>query len=180
MYLVGYGVEINPAESFFWSKKAADAGNADAEFKVGQSFYLGHGVPRNDYEAFKWMKKSIDSGNTQALTPIVVVVFSTTRTTHSLIGLVAQSSGSNAFLVLGLMYYQGNGIAVPIDMTEAFVWFDLAVKSDDKNFEAQFYLGRAYFLGEGTPIDKEEGLKKIKISAKAGIPQAVSFLKSLE
>lgn len=186
MYATGLGVEFDPAESFLWYKKAADAGDSDAEFRVGHSFMLGNGVPMNYYEAFKWLKKSIDSGNELALRPMVfdmkVLGFSVTMK-GTLVGIVAQLCGSesaNAEHVLGLMYYNGNGNAVHIDMNEAFFWFDLAVESDDKHFEAQFYLGRAYYFGEGTPMDKEEGLKKIKIAAEGGIPQAVSFLESLE
>jgi TPR repeat protein len=183
MYATGYVVEFDHAESFLWYKKAADAGDSEAEFRVGHAFILGNGVPMSYYDAFKWLKKSIDSGNEQALKPMVVDIGLSVKIKCVLIGFAAQFCGSesaNAELVLGLMHYNGNGNVVPIDMTEAFFWFDLAVKSDDKHFEAQFYLGRAYYLGEGTPINKEVGLKKINIAAKEGIPQAVSFLESLE
>jgi len=54
MYREGHGVEQDFAKSFFWSIKAADAGDVGAQLQVADSFAFGLGVKRNPVEAYKW------------------------------------------------------------------------------------------------------------------------------
>jgi pentatricopeptide repeat protein len=48
----------NDKEAFKWTSKAADQGNAKAEFNLGACYLQGTGIQKNETEAFKWYKKS--------------------------------------------------------------------------------------------------------------------------
>lgn len=59
MYREGHGVEQDFAKSFFWSMKAADAGDVGAQLQVADSFAFGHGVKRDPGEAYKWYEIAV-------------------------------------------------------------------------------------------------------------------------
>ena len=45
----------------------AEAGDARAQFKLGQMYDFGKGVPQDYVEAAKWYSKGAEQGNVQAL-----------------------------------------------------------------------------------------------------------------
>tara|TARA_B100000809_G_scaffold144074_1_gene141637 strand:+ start:42 stop:566 length:525 start_codon:yes stop_codon:yes gene_type:complete len=51
------------ARSFKKTLKAAEQGDAVAQFSLGVMYYKGHGVPENDAEAVKWYRKAAEQGN---------------------------------------------------------------------------------------------------------------------
>jgi TPR repeat protein len=44
----------------------AEAGNADAQFLLGNAYYNGNGVPQDYNEALSWWQKAADQGNVSA------------------------------------------------------------------------------------------------------------------
>jgi len=62
MYLAGRGVEPNVAEGTKWMRRAAEAGDARAEFNIAALYVQGTGVPQDDNEAAKWMRKAAEHG----------------------------------------------------------------------------------------------------------------------
>jgi TPR repeat protein len=55
MYYHGYGVQQDFAEAVRWYRKAAEQGNAFAQYYLGFRYYNGQGVPRDYVQAYKWM-----------------------------------------------------------------------------------------------------------------------------
>ncbi len=49
------GVIINTNEAVKWYRKAAEQGNAGAQFNLGISYFKGEGVLRNDIESYAWL-----------------------------------------------------------------------------------------------------------------------------
>src|SRR5262249_28345795 len=49
-----------------WFRKAADKGNADAQFRMGYGYLMSRGVPLNYTLARSWLQKSADQGNANA------------------------------------------------------------------------------------------------------------------
>ncbi|MCX6926327.1 MAG: tetratricopeptide repeat protein, partial [Verrucomicrobia bacterium] len=49
-----------------WYRKAADQGNAIAQFNLGGCYYGGEGVPKDYIEAVKWYRKAADQGDADA------------------------------------------------------------------------------------------------------------------
>jgi len=54
------------AEAMRWFRKAADQGNADAQYNVGELYEVGQGVPQDYAEAMRWFRKAADQGNATA------------------------------------------------------------------------------------------------------------------
>ncbi len=46
----------NDAISLKWYRKAAEFGDSEASFKIGDAYFTGKGVPRDVYEALKWFE----------------------------------------------------------------------------------------------------------------------------
>ncbi len=57
------GVEESDTEAVKWWKKAAEQGNAEAQFMLGCCYKNGEGVEQNDTEAAKWWKKAAEQGD---------------------------------------------------------------------------------------------------------------------
>ena len=55
-------VTKDPKEALMWYRKAADQGDAQAEFNVGAMYASGAGVEPDQSEAFKWYQKSAEHG----------------------------------------------------------------------------------------------------------------------
>ena len=66
MYANGQGVPQSYAEAMTWHRKAADLGDAKAQFSVGVMYFKGLGVPQNYAEAAKWYRRAADQGDPTA------------------------------------------------------------------------------------------------------------------
>lgn len=67
MFLDGEGVTQDYAEAHKWFRKAAEQGDAEAQFHVGTNYYIGLvGLPRDYAEALKWYLKAADQGDAAA------------------------------------------------------------------------------------------------------------------
>jgi hypothetical protein len=64
MYATGRrGVPQDRAEGVKWYRKAAEQGDARAQFALGLAYYLGEGVPKDYTEGIKWNRKAAEQGN---------------------------------------------------------------------------------------------------------------------
>lgn len=59
--------ECGSKEYFDLYMKAAELGNAEAQYRVGWCYFHSQGVAEDNYEAFKWFKKSADQGYVDAI-----------------------------------------------------------------------------------------------------------------
>ena len=50
-----------------WYQKAAEQGNADAQYNLGFCYSNGNGVEQSYEEAVKWYQKAAEQGNAYAL-----------------------------------------------------------------------------------------------------------------
>jgi hypothetical protein len=66
MYRDGQGVKQDYAEAAGWFRKAADQGDASAQFAIGTMCFKGQGVPPDYAEAIKWYRNSAEQGNSKA------------------------------------------------------------------------------------------------------------------
>ena len=55
------------AEAMHWYRKAAEQGNAIAQFNLGVMYSNGEGVKRDQTEAAKWYRLAAAQGNVSAL-----------------------------------------------------------------------------------------------------------------
>ena len=67
MYDAGQGMPQSFKEAAVWYRKAADQGDADAQFNLGVMYDKGRGVLQSDKEAAVWDRKAADQGHAGAL-----------------------------------------------------------------------------------------------------------------
>lgn len=49
-----------------WYRKAAEQGDAAAQYNLGWMYWKGHGVWQSDTEAMKWYRKAAEQGHERA------------------------------------------------------------------------------------------------------------------
>ena len=62
MYKNGYGVSQDDSEAVKWYRKAAEQGDADAQYNLGWMYKNGYGISQDDSEAVKWFRKVAEQG----------------------------------------------------------------------------------------------------------------------
>jgi TPR repeat protein len=136
LYLKGEDVLKDHEEAFKWYLKAAEQGNAIAQFNIGFYYYKSDLVDntevflRNRVEAVKWFRKAAEQGN------------------------------ADAQCYLGDCY--SNGFGVVNDQVEAVKWFRKAFEQGD--ICAQCNLGMCYANGEGVVRDLVEAYAYLNLA----------------
>jgi TPR repeat protein len=62
LYLKGLGVQQDDVRAADWYRRAAQLGQAEAQFFLGTMYYLGRGVPRNAQLAHVWCEIALAGG----------------------------------------------------------------------------------------------------------------------
>ena len=93
-------------------RPAAVAGDADAQFNMGQAYTLGRGVPADIAMAESWFRKAALQGHLQAETKYGLVLFDEGKRTDAAPWLEksVQRGEPRAQLVLGTMLFNGDGV----------------------------------------------------------------------
>jgi TPR repeat protein len=61
-YLLGEGVAKDATEGVKWMSKAAEQGNAEAQYNLGVCYAKGDGVAKDDVTAYMWTNLAAASG----------------------------------------------------------------------------------------------------------------------
>lgn len=62
MYTTGQGVKQNHRQVVFWLNKAAEQGDVDSQYNLGNMFNTGRGVKRDPQQAIYWWNKAAEQG----------------------------------------------------------------------------------------------------------------------
>ena len=90
----------------------AIAGNADAQFNLGQAYKLGRGVPADLNQAEEWYRKAAVQGHPQAEDNYGLALFQNGKRAEAVPWLEKSSNRGEprAQFVLGTMYFNGDGV----------------------------------------------------------------------
>ena len=66
MYDNGQGVSENDKMAVYWYRRAAEQGNAEAQFNLGAMYLQGQGVPQDDNMAIQWAIRAVEQGYVKA------------------------------------------------------------------------------------------------------------------
>ena len=143
MYLYGSGTDKEPYTAFKWLEKSAMADNKYAQHTLGNMYCYGIGTEKDMSQAFDFYSKS------------------------------ARKGMPYSDYALAQMYHYGNGIEQNEKLANehyrkalsAFLMYD----KDDKLL---YKIGRMYYCGLGTDVDKPKALKYLVESAEQGNMQA--------
>ncbi len=147
------GVVENGVEAVKWYRRAAELGNAEAQWRLGTRFEFGQGVYKNYAEAMKWYQLSANQGNTAAQWSVGKLYESGAGVPENDVEavrwyrLAAERGNFVAQHSLGFMYKDGKG--VPQSAADAAMWFRRA--ADQGNERSQVELALLYLNGEGVP-----------------------------
>ncbi|MBQ2347641.1 MAG: sel1 repeat family protein, partial [Clostridia bacterium] len=61
-YHNGEGVERDYRKAVYWLSKAAEQGNAGAQYELGICYFLGNGVVKDHKKAVYWLNKAAAQG----------------------------------------------------------------------------------------------------------------------
>ena len=112
--------------------KAAEKGEADAQYKLGEMYYAGKDVQKDDAKAEKWYRKAAEQGFADAQAILDMMheegkgVLQDDAESVKLYLKAAEQGDADAQFNLGLMYNSGEG--VPRDDAEAVKWWRKAAE----------------------------------------------------
>ena len=178
--------ESHTSQKYFYAKRAAERGNARAQFDLGLMYANGNGVAKNEELALMWFTRASENNFAKVLTVKKVLntrvhapkVVNTKRTSQkfSFAKKAAKRGNVRAQFDLAMMYRNGEGVSK--DELLAFNYFHKAARND--SVEAKFQMGVNFKEGRG--VRKQIQLAKywFKLAAKAGHSTAMAHLASLE
>jgi len=169
----------------------AEAGDASAQFQLGQAYRGGNGVPQNVEVAYKWIRKAADQGNAAAQNLVGTMyrlgegVRRDKEEAVRWYQKAARQGSGDAMFNLGTCYYNGDGV----DSSEytAFAWFLIAQEAGSpfageavkrsaatmrKRETAEIFvqIGDLYDKGEEIPRDESRAVAWLRKAA-ADSPQ---------
>ena len=173
-----YGQEKPSAAQIADWQKAAEKGDANAQYKLGFCYEFGKGVAKVDAEAVKWYRMAAEQGDIEAQGRLGYCYLSgqgvakdeaeAVRWWHKAAerGYAAAQSG------LGWCYRNGQGVVK--NEIEGYKWYRMAAEQGD--VEAQYNLGDCYLSGQGVAKDEAEAVRWWRKAADQGLAAAQTNL----
>lgn len=182
---MGLGCEVDYREAIKWWIKAANQGQSDAQFNLGNYYYNGYHIRKDYKKAVYWLEKSALQGH-QAAQALLADCY------HQGLGVPkdmkkavfwykkAIDNGNTDVYVgaqLGLCYYNGLGVRRK-NYQKAF---KLLLKgAEDDIADAQFIIGVCYAKGQGVKADMKTAVSWWQKAAAQGHILATKFLNDIQ
>lgn len=102
-----------PPRSFADLQAAARAGNADAQFRLGEAYRTGSGVPTDRDQAITWLKRASDQGSQPARDALGMLLFTRGNRQEAmpLIEAAAARGDARALYILATARFNGDYVA---------------------------------------------------------------------
>lgn len=136
-HLDGRGVPQNLSEAARWLDRAANAGLAPAQFRLGSLYEKGQGVKKNLEAAQKLYVAAAEKGNAKAMHNLAVLHAEGAlgkpdyKIAAQWFRKAAERGVADSQYNLGVLY--ARGIGVEQNLAESFKWFSLAANQGDKD-----------------------------------------------
>jgi hypothetical protein len=143
------------AAAFTKFKKAAEAGDAAAQYNLGLMYFQGQGVAQDYLQAARWFTKAAEGGVRQAQSNLALMYDQGKGVAQDYLQAArwftkaAEAGDAAAQYNLALMYFQGQGVTQ--DYLQAARWYTKAAEAGDA--KAQHNLASMYAQGTGVPQD---------------------------
>jgi TPR repeat protein len=159
-------------------QKAADQGNANAQYNLGVMYANGQGVAKDDAQAASWYRKAAEQGSALAQNNLGSMYRYGLGVTQNNAEAVkwyrkpADQGNAGAQFNLGVMYEKGQGVQQ--NYAEAVKWYRMA--GDQGNANAQNNLGAMYASGQGVAKDYALAIAWFREAAEQGFASAQFIL----
>ena len=171
------GAPTQPSE-FAETRVRAEAGDAEAQYRLGRMFLDGDGVSQDHVQSVAWFRKAAAQGHPRAQNNLGIAYakgLGVSKDDTLAVEWYRKAAAQGEMLAqsnLGVMYSSGDG--VPQDLAQAAAWYR---KAADQGFApAQFYLGTLYASGRGVPQDSAQAVAWYRKAAAQGFAEAQYFL----
>lgn len=127
-----------------WYRKAAEQGDAQAQFNLGVAYDNGEGVPQDVQRAAAWTRKAAEQGHANAQYNLGVSYENTAKAcqrrspSSGLYRKAAEQGNTLAQYNLGVIYSNGQG--VPQDAAQGITWYRKA--AEQRGCRCAILLGR--------------------------------------
>jgi hypothetical protein len=155
-------VTKDSAEAFKWFKKAAEQGDAEAQFGLGVMYANGNGTPQNYAMAVRWFLKSAAQGNTAPNFYLGLLYengMGVTRNYAEAVKWYAKAAGVPELVGLKFDLATGGGKEIRPPEGNAQVIRDFSMSPDLAQSDAAYNLGMMSLNGHGVPINPVEAYK---------------------
>jgi len=158
--------------------KAAEQGNAVAQYNLGLCYYIGYGAERNYEEAAKWWTAAAENGHYAAQTNLGMCYYNgegVDRDPSEAVKWWTAAAEQGHYLAqynLAWRYYNGEG--VDKNPSEAVKWWTAAAEQD--HVESQYELADCYHTGDGVEQNEAEAVKWWAKAAENGNTDAMVYL----
>lgn len=174
LYSGGFGVEQSDVIAAEYYKKAADAGNPEAQFIMGVTYETGTGVDKSDPEAIKYYKMAVKNNHPGAanyLGDLYVRLVANMAEGEERDKYLAESKELYLVAVNGgdvyAMYNLGDLYKAEGDYETATTYFRMAAMHGD--VDAMFNLARFYFeIGLSNLISEDDAVRYLEESISNG------------
>ena len=156
----------------------AEAGDAEAQFKLGEMYYVGDGLEKDLHKAAKWYERSAEQGNAKSQHMIGLAYYygngvekDSAKAAYWL-EQSAEQGNPSAQCSIGSLYYLGEGIKQ--DYEKAAKWFSKSAKQGE--IDSQRLLGICYYYGKGVDRDCTKAAELFQSAADRNDPESQSRL----
>ncbi len=161
-----------PPRTFAWEPtlRAAENGDAEAQFTIGMAHYRGIGTPADESAALQWIQRAASAHHAGAQFHVGLAYLRGTglpldeTAAASFLEEAAMQGHDEAQYVFATMLTNGRGI--PQDHVWAALWYGKAARQGV--VQAQSMLGLMYLSGLGVPEDHMTALQWFSIAARSG------------
>lgn len=170
MYYLGKAVAKDWAVAREWLKKAAEQGSAEAQFRLGQTYFMdGESNVSRDYDqALKWFRKSASQGFADAQSAIGFMykegkgVVQNYSIAFEWFEKAAEQGNTTGQYNVGKMYLMGEGVSE--DNMKAHIWLNVVGALADNNRSTTFYQFLSETMAEGFRDIAEEQLSRKQLA----------------
>ena len=157
------------SNGFHWLTKAAEAGMAEAQHRLGCRLYFGDGVTQDQVAGVSWLRRAAEQECAEAcgLVGMCLIWGAGVEVDHAAgVAFLRKALALNEhFAALGLAACYENGLGLEKNEAEAFKLFRQAAQNGVP--AAQGELGRCYATGMGTEKNPAEAFRWTKTAAEA-------------
>lgn len=181
MYYQGEGTTKDFVEAAKWYTKAAGKNIVEAQYKIGIMYLTGTGIGKSGENAEKWLEKAALSEHKGALEQIIVMYYEGVESEVNYgkakkYCLLADEKHNDelAQYHLGLMYLEGNGVAMDTKIAEK--WFKKAANSGHVQADGELKkLYKKIIIESTTVADDDDNTDVLEYRRKAALNGDVSL-----
>ena len=144
------GVIASKREAVRWYRRAAENGEEEAQYKLGECYYFGRGVTEDEVESIIWYEKAARQGNVNSMARLAKMYYSARHRDYAKAFKWAKQGVEHdnyeCHFILGKCYYFGH--ETEVDADSAFKHFKEAAYRDVVG--AGLFLATCYRKGIGT------------------------------